>query len=112
MRNPFSNRFFSSWPFVLALLVIFSGLGTARAQKIDLNANGMSDVWELLFGAAGLAPNADADGDGVSNALESLAGTDPFDSNSVPRLSFTTPSSTNFTLSLPCALGKRYEWQS
>src|SRR6266481_4376266 len=44
--------------------------------------------------------------------MESIAGTDPLDSNSVPRLSFTTPTLTNFTLSMPCALGKRYEWQS
>src|SRR6266481_4742030 len=44
--------------------------------------------------------------------MESIAGTDPLNSNSVPVLSFTAPTSTNFTLSLPCALGKRYEWQS
>src|SRR5881397_2300553 len=95
------NRSTTLRAVVLSLVVLFSP-SAVRAQKIDLNGNGMSDVWELLFGAAGLAPSADADGDGVSNALESLAGTDPFDSNSVPRLSFTTPSSTNFTLSLPC----------
>src|SRR6266496_5404419 len=95
--------------FGLILLVLSPGL--LQAQKIDLNLNGISDVWEYTFGANALDPNADTDSDGVINRLESIAGTDPFDSNSVPKLSFAaTP--TNFTLNLPTALGKRYEWQS
>src|SRR4051812_12052080 len=48
------------------------------AQKLDQNANGMSDVWEQIYGAAGLTPNGDNDGDGVSNAQEAMAGTSPF----------------------------------
>src|SRR6267378_2658874 len=38
-----------------------------QAQKLDLNANGMSDVWEQIYGAVALDPNLDSDGDGVSN---------------------------------------------
>src|SRR5690349_10038270 len=45
------------------------------AQKLDQNANGMSDVWEQIYGASGFNPNADNDGDGASNAQEALAGT-------------------------------------
>ena len=98
---------------VLAPALLLFAVLTASAQKIDtLNTNGISDVWEYTFGAVGLNPNADDDGDGVSNLQESIAGTDPLSSNSVPRLSFATPGTTNFTLSLPSALGKRYEWQS
>src|SRR5678815_3849008 len=51
---------------------------SALAQKIDLNINSMSDIWEQIYGAAGLDPNADTDTDGVINQLEALAGTDPF----------------------------------
>jgi hypothetical protein len=95
-----------------ALLVVLTAPGRAHAQKIDLNGNGMSDIWELIYGASGLASSSDADGDGVSNGLESIAGTNPFDSNSVPRISAITQSSTNFTVSMACAWGKQYELQS
>ncbi len=82
------------------------------AQGIDLNVNGMSDVWEWIHNAGSLNPDADADGDGVPNRLEALAGTDPFDSNSVPRISPFGLSTTNITVSMTSALGKKYQLQS
>jgi len=43
-----------------------------------LDANGLPIAWELLnFGHTGVDPNADPDGDGMSNRQEYLAGTDP-----------------------------------
>ena len=72
---------------------------------IDLNTNGMSDVWEQLYGASGLSPNGDADGDGYSNLKEALAGSNPFDANSIPKITsaakaaaFTAVSYTHLTL--------------
>lgn len=56
------------------------------ATALDGNGNSQSDVWEMVFGAAGLAPAADADRDGWSNSQESVAGTNPFDGSSFPRL--------------------------
>ncbi len=56
------------------------------APALDQNGNQQSDVWEWQFGATGLVATADADGDGVNNAGESAAGTNPFDSNSLPRV--------------------------
>ena len=42
----------------LALLSVLTvgllGLERAAAQKIDANLNGMSDVWELIYGASAL----------------------------------------------------------
>ncbi len=97
---------------VFCLLVLLSVLRPAHAQMIDLNGNGMSDVWEQLYGAAGLDPNADSDGDGVVNRVESLAGTNPGDSNSFPHITSFGSSLSNFNVSMPCVLGKQYQLQS
>lgn len=45
----------------------------------DLNGNGMSDAWELWIGQFGLNGAHDDDGDGMTNAAEAMAGTNPFD---------------------------------
>src|ERR1051325_3497541 len=81
-------------------------------QKLDLNSNGMSDVWEQIYNGSALEPNLDSDGDGVSNLRESMAGTDPFDANSYPKIPTVAHSSSNFSVTLPSALGKQYELQS
>ncbi|HZM06656.1 MAG TPA: DUF1800 family protein, partial [Candidatus Saccharimonadales bacterium] len=88
------------------------GLTAARAQMIDLNHNGMSDVWEWMYNASRLVPGADSDGDGYSNLQEAIAGTNPFDSNSFPRTPTISFTPTNFSISMPCALGKQYQLQS
>jgi hypothetical protein len=85
----------------MGVLCLLAGGGVARA--LDLNANQQSDVWEWQFGATGLAAAADADVDGVDNAGESVAGTNPFDPGSVPRLFIQT---TN--LWWPTVSGKLY----
>ncbi|HWC61877.1 MAG TPA: thrombospondin type 3 repeat-containing protein, partial [Verrucomicrobiae bacterium] len=72
----------------------------------------MSDVWEQLHNAVGIDPNLDSDGDGFPNALEALAGTDPFNSNSYPKISGLTMSGTNFVMNMPAAPGKLYQLQS
>ena len=54
----------------------------------DLGGNGLPDAWERqYFGRIGVDPNADPDGDGMSNLDEYRAGTDPTDSNSNFRIS-------------------------
>jgi len=79
---------------------------------IDLNGNGISDVWEWVYGANNVNPNADPDGDGFSNLQEAIAGTNPYNSNSYPRIPITSFSSTNFAVTIPSALGKLYQLQS
>ncbi len=59
-----------------------------RIERIDLTVNlnsggGLPDAWQLqYFGHTGVDPNADPDGDGMSNWAEYLAGTNPTDSQS------------------------------
>ncbi len=51
----------------------------ASSTGTDFNLNGFPDAWEAKFHVQNLAPSADADSDGVSNADEAASGTDPFD---------------------------------
>src|SRR4249919_2714635 len=95
-----------------ALILALAAWQQVQAQKLDQNSNGMSDVGEQSYGAVALDPNLDSDGDGVSNLQESMAGTNPFDANSVPKLPSTGHSSSNFRVTLPSALGKQYQLQS
>jgi hypothetical protein len=44
----------------------------------DADGNGLPDAWELkYFGHLGVDPNADPDGDGISNLVEYLTGRNP-----------------------------------
>lgn len=95
---------------ILSALLIATRL--ASAQMIDLNGNGMSDIWEWAYNAYGISPNTDPDGDGFSNLQESIAGTNPFDSNSYPHITLEFYTPTNFSVTMPCALGKVYTLQS
>jgi hypothetical protein len=58
-----------------------NSIARVQTDTIDpgqLDANGLPIAWELLnFGHTGVDPNADPDGDGMSNRQEYLAGTDP-----------------------------------
>jgi alpha-tubulin suppressor-like RCC1 family protein len=52
---------------------------------LDQDANGLDDRWEVqYFGNIGVDPNADPDGDGLTNAEEAYLGTDPTRTQPVP----------------------------
>jgi len=81
---------------------------------IDQNQDGMSDIWEWMYstGNINMNPGADPDGDGYSNLQEAIAGTNPFDSNSYPHITFAGATATNFSAAFPAAPGKVYQLQS
>lgn len=99
---------------VSACLCIFGGSQVGVHAIVDLNSNGISDVWEhkyhatdLVTGAASKA--ADEDGDGQSNEEEAHAGTDPRDPLSVHRIESVAKSGSDVSLTCPTARGKRYQ---
>ena len=73
-------------------LVVANSAGSVTSAVInvsfDSDRNGLPDAWEMAyFGHIGVDPNADADGDGISNYVEWLDGTNPTDAASLmPRL--------------------------
>src|SRR6185436_19794354 len=102
-----------SW-FRLTLLIPLCLCGSSvTGQFLDRNANGMSDIWELLYNRPGAAltvtPHVDSDGDGVPNRLEAVAGTDPNDATSVPRIGRITKTSRGVVVTMTGALGKSYQ---
>jgi len=96
----------------MLLLLLAGAAQRLPAQMIDQNHNGMSDIWEWIYNAYGINPDGDSDGDGVANLKEALAGTNPFDSNSYPHITAFGPTTTNFSVTIPCQLGKVYQLQS
>ena len=81
------------------------------AQVPAPSSGSMSPVWESLYGAQGVASEADPDGDGLSNLQESIAGTDPFNAGSAPRMSMFVVTNSRAQVRIMGALGKKYELQ-
>ncbi|OQC59168.1 MAG: putative sporulation-specific glycosylase YdhD [Verrucomicrobia bacterium ADurb.Bin018] len=83
------------------------------SSATDSDGDGMPDSWEQAhFGSAtGADPNADADGDGMSNLAEYIAGTDPRSGNSVlelTALNVVKSSTTNLVIQWPSVTGRIY----
>ena len=82
--------------------------GTLTVNALDQNANQQSDIWEIQYGGINLLALGDTDGDGYTNAAESLAGTSPLDPLSKPALSMSS-SPLDVMLHWPSQDGKRYD---
>jgi hypothetical protein len=66
----------------ISLSNAFAYVQTDTISPGALDSNGLPIAWELTyFGHTGVNPNADPDGDGMSNYEEYLAGTSPVDGN-------------------------------
>ena len=95
-----------------AAFILLAAAVAANAQRVDVNANGMSDIWEWTYNATNAAPTAELDGDGIPNAGEATAGTDPNSAASVPKISPLLLSPTNANITMAAQLGKLYQLQS
>ncbi len=100
----------------VAFVALLLFTGAANAQKLDLNGNGTSDVWEALNSAATFAPDFDSDNDSVPNRLEAAAGSDPRNAQSLPRIAgyrfVTNGLAVSFLVQMEAPRGKRVELQS
>ena len=79
-----------------------------RAALIDVDGDGVDDVWQVLFAAKGLPASEDTDGDGFTTVQESWAGTDPRDPTSHPRLGLLSNAPTGLRWAGPSVPGKEY----
>ncbi len=110
-----SPRFFAASaalrPLFLILAFFFTHAGSARAA-LDVNNDGVPDVWAMLYSAEALAVDADPDGDGLSTAQEALAGTDPRSPGSVVKVSAMSLDAAGLHLTFPTLPGKQYQVQT
>jgi len=67
---------------LIVLLLLLSGFQTGMGM-VDENGNGVSDVWEGLYGPL-TEPDEDPDGDGFTNREEAEAGMNPNDAEDAP----------------------------
>ena len=111
-RHTMSQKFPALFLSIAVAVLFILGAASVHAQRIDLNTNGMSDVWETIYGTNGVNPNVDSDGDGISNLQEATAGTSPYSAASVPKISLAGLSGTNGSVALSGLLGKFYQLQS
>jgi len=92
---------------VVALCLV----ATSRAD-LDLNSNGLGDVWEAKFRPTTLSPSQDSDGDGQANQREAEAGTDPLSGIDLFAVREISVQGANLVLKWPSQAGKRYQLQS
>ena len=71
---------------LLLIFTFFSSWGENRCRALDLNGDGLSDIWQAKYGITTAQANEDPDGDGFTNAQEALFGTNPFDHNDCPKI--------------------------
>ncbi len=85
--------------------LLLSGLSRGA---VDENHNQQSDLWEMTFGARDLPGGGDQDGDGFTNAEESVAGTDPLSPMDFPSLDSTPAPEGGFHFRWHSVAGKGY----
>jgi len=103
-RTRFCETLRSFGLLAISVLIGFAPL----ANAVDLNGDGMDDVWQAVFLTEGSSSDEDADGDGKSNGAESAAGTDPRDPASVFHVVSTATTEGDLVVRWNSVIGKSY----
>ena len=95
----------------LTFLGAFLFAANLTFSATDLNNDGLSDLWQLHYGAESESANGDPDGDGHTNTEEAEAGTDPFSADSFPDLGplRVGPDDSSLFSTFPTQAGKFYQ---
>ena len=88
-------------------LLAWLGLCFHGHAALDLDNDGLGDLWQMKYQADELSPTADSDGDGQSNAAEAAAGTNPLGANDIIRVSSMSRIGNQVTLQWPSIAGKK-----
>jgi len=104
MKPGDSNCFLAT---IIGLSMVF--LNEPAKAATDYNGDGLCDVWQQVYDAWDLLPSDDTDGDGCSNYVESLAGTNPRDPKDCVRVGDMTLAGNNVVFQFRAQAGKRYD---
>lgn len=94
--------------FLLAFAPLASALDTSSTGFGQGAADGLDDIWQSKYNAWGVVGSADADNDGCSNLIESIAGTDPFKAGDCLKVGNTIVSGSSVTFHFESEGGKKY----
>ncbi len=97
---------------ILRFTLVSFTLSAFSAQAIDVNSNGVDDIFEAQYPAiSGSSSSDDTDGDGLSNAAEALALTDPTDPTDCFKCLPLAETANAFVIKWPSKEGLSYQVQ-
>jgi hypothetical protein len=95
------------------LWIVLSVISVESISGIDLNNDGMSDVWQQKYSVPSADASLDYDGTGLTNRQKSLLGLDPRNPNFRFHLEIVNDSASNqLHLRLDTVFGKLYQLES
>ena len=91
-------------------LGLFLGIGgpVSADLEMDVDGDGLNDVWQGIHGAWDLTPEGDEDRDGCSNLIESVAGTNPRLSGDCLKVGDTYIAGSSVFFVFDAKVGKKY----
>jgi hypothetical protein len=93
--------------------MVLSIISAQSISGIDLNNDGMSDIWQQKYSVPSADANLDYDGTGLANSQKSLLGLDPRNPNSRFHLEIISDNaSQQLRLRLDTVFGKLYQLES